>query len=96
MTSTTLDLDPTTAPAPAPAAVDAPAAVPSTAAERRSAAALRRATEDAANAARTRRLDRIAYGALAFGLAISLGAFGLIAYDNSSLQGTPASVSTTP
>jgi hypothetical protein len=93
MTSSTLDLDVTATPAdesaPAPAA-------PSTAAERRAAAALRRATEDAANAARRRRQDRVAFGALVLGLVISLGTFGIVAYDNSVSQGSPASVSTTP
>jgi hypothetical protein len=88
MTTATLDLDiaPQTQPAPAP----------TTAAERRAAAALRRATDDAANAARTRRQDRVAFGALILGLVISMGTFALVAYDNSMAQGTPASVSTTP
>ncbi|MFO0744049.1 MAG: hypothetical protein U1F43_00040 [Myxococcota bacterium] len=71
-------------------------AAPSTPEERRIAAALRRATEDAANAQRNRRLDRIAFGALIAGLVISMGTFGVIAYDNSVSQGTPSSVSTTP
>lgn len=81
-----------------PVPATAAAAAPSTPEERRVAAALRRATEDAANAARNRRLDRIAFGALVAGLVISLGTFGVIAYDNSVSQsgGAPASVSTTP
>jgi hypothetical protein len=92
MTSAPLDLDldldlaPTTE----------PAAAPTTAAERRAAAALRRATEDAANAARIRRHDRVAFGALILGLVISMGAFSLVAYENSIAQGTPTSASTTP
>lgn len=92
MTSATLDLelDPTTEPS------ASPAVAPSTPAERRTAAALRRATEDAANAQRVRRQDRIAFGALALGLVISLGTFGLVAYDNSVAQGSVSSVSTTP
>jgi hypothetical protein len=89
MTTATLDLAPQSEPAQATAA-------PSTPDERRVAATLRRATDDAANAARHRRQDRIAFGALIFGLVISLGTFGLVAYDNSVSQGTPASVSTTP
>jgi hypothetical protein len=92
MTTATLD---TAAPQTAPQA-DASTAAPTTAAERRSAAALRRATDDAANAARTRRQDRIAFGALILGLVISLGTFGLVAYDGSMAQGTPTSVSTAP
>ena len=88
MTTATLDLD--------LAPQTQPAAEPTTAAERRAAATLRRATDDAANAARIRRLDRVAFGALILGLVISLGAFSLVAYENSMAQGTPASVSTTP
>ena len=70
--------------------------VASTPDQRRAAAALRRATDDAADAARTRRVDRIAYAALALGLAISIGTFGLVAYDNSVSQSAGTAVSTTP